>query len=64
MATDEVTKALVGLTEAMRVAGLARKTYVGVSFELEAADKVREVKCKRFEFDCALERFVQKLIGA
>lgn len=62
--TEGVVKALVWLAEAMRVEGLARLTYVGDAFEVEAADKVEAVKLARESFEGALKSYVGKLVRA
>ena len=64
MAPNAVSVALVDLAEAMRIERLARKTYVGPDFDLEAADKIEAVKHKRSVFNAALNQYVERLVGA
>ena len=64
MATDKVVKALVDLAESMRVEDLARLTYSGTKFEIEASKLIRNREEKRVAFEIELNKFVGKLVRA
>lgn len=64
MATNEVVEALTELAEAMRQEALAKSTYVGDKFEIEAAALIKQRGIKRQIFEEALNSFVDKLVKA
>jgi len=60
----EPAQALVDLADAMRVEGLARLSYSGSNFEVEARKLIRDREVKREIFEKALSAYVSKLVKA
>lgn len=61
---DKVVKALVDLAESMRVEDLARLSYAGKTFALDAEKLINDRKEKRLAFEIALNAYVGKLAMA